>query len=98
MDPDSGRILYSVLSFGGFLGMGDKLFAVPFHSLQLTSDNSKFTLDVDKERLKNAQGFDKSNWPNMADSRWARETHEFYRQRPYWEEDTSKDRETRDDR
>lgn len=92
VDPDSGRVIYSVLSFGGFLGMGDKLFAVPFHSLALSAANDKFILDVDKERLKNAQGFDKNNWPNMADSRWARETHEFYRVRPYWEADETEPR------
>ena len=92
VDPDTGRVIYSVLSFGGFLGMGDKLFAVPFHSLALGSDAKKFILDVDKDRLKNAQGFDKNNWPNMADSRWARETHEFYRVRPYWEADEAEPR------
>ncbi|HKQ48671.1 MAG TPA: PRC-barrel domain-containing protein [Phycisphaerae bacterium] len=92
VDPDTGRIIYSVLSFGGFLGMGDKLFAVPFHALTLNAGNDKFILDMDKERLKNAQGFDKNNWPNMADSRWARETHEFYRVRPYWESDDSEPR------
>jgi sporulation protein YlmC with PRC-barrel domain len=94
-DPDTGRIIYGVLSFGGFLGMGDKLFAVPFHSLVLSSGSDKFTLDVDKERLKNAQGFDKNNWPNMADARWARETHEFYRVRPYWESEDTQLREQR---
>lgn len=95
VDPDTGRVIYSVLSFGGFLGMGDKLFAVPFHSLAVGSDAKKFILDVDKDRLKNAQGFDKNNWPNMADARWARETHEFYRIRPYWDVEEVEVREQR---
>lgn len=86
MDPDGGRVIYAVLSFGGFLGMGDKMFAVPMASLDPTADNKFLTFNVDKDRLKNASGFDKKNWPNMADQRWATETHTFYNERPYWEE------------
>jgi sporulation protein YlmC with PRC-barrel domain len=86
LDPDGGRVIYAVLSFGGFLGMGDKLFAVPMSSLDPSADNKFLTFNVDKDRLKNASGFDKKNWPNMADQRWATETHTFYNQRPYWED------------
>lgn len=86
IDPDGARVIYAVLSFGGVLGIGDKLFAIPMSSLDPTADNKHFTLNVEKDRLKNAQGFDKKNWPNMADQRWATETHTYYQQRPYWEE------------
>lgn len=84
VDANSGRVLYAVLEFGGFLGMGDKLFAIPMRSLTLTSDADHFVLNVDKDRLKNAQGFDKNNWPNFADEQWATTTHKFYDQQPYW--------------
>jgi sporulation protein YlmC with PRC-barrel domain len=84
VDANSGRILYGVLSFGGFLGMGDKLFAVPWSSLDLRSDASEIVLNVDKDRLKNAEGFDKNNWPNFADETWATRTYEYYGQKPYW--------------
>jgi sporulation protein YlmC with PRC-barrel domain len=83
-DPNSGRILYGVLSFGGFLGMGDKLFAIPWQSLQLSADSNAFTLNVDKDRLKDAPGFDKSQWPNFADEQWATTTFKYYNQKPYW--------------
>src|SRR5262249_254122 len=43
IDPDAGRVIYAVLSFGGFMGMGDKLFAIPFSSLALTPDSKDFT-------------------------------------------------------
>src|SRR5512135_141884 len=59
---DSGRIAYAVLSFGGFLGMGDKLFAIPWEALTLDEDNHQFILDIDKDKLENAPGFDKDNW------------------------------------
>jgi sporulation protein YlmC with PRC-barrel domain len=58
-----GEIEYLVIEFGGFLGLGEKLFAVPFSALTLNTKEKDFVLDVDKEFLKNAPGFDKDHWP-----------------------------------
>ena len=85
IDVPSGRVAYGVLSFGGFLGMGDKLFAIPWSELRIDPPNHRFILDVDKETLKNAPGFDKDAWPSMADEKWAREVHTYYRASPYWD-------------
>src|SRR5262245_55053171 len=60
VDATSGRILYGVLSFGGFMGMGDKLFAVPWDALELPADAKSLVLSVGKDRLKSAEGFDKN--------------------------------------
>lgn len=89
IDLDSGRVAYAVLSFGGMLGMGDKLFAIPFKALNLRPDRDNFMLDVDKDRLKNAPGFDKNNWPSTADRKWGTEIHSYYDQKPYWETSTT---------
>ena len=78
IDMASGRIAYAVLSFGGLLGMGDKLFAVPWRALTLDTENKRFTLNVPQDRLKDAPGFDKNNWPSMADKAWASGVHSFY--------------------
>ncbi|MGF6708775.1 PRC-barrel domain-containing protein [Pseudomonas frederiksbergensis] len=83
LDVRSGRVSYAVLSFGGFLSMGEKLFAVPWNALTLDTVNKRFVLNVEKERLENAPGFDKDNWPNMADESWATENHSFYGTKPY---------------
>jgi sporulation protein YlmC with PRC-barrel domain len=97
VDPDSGRIIYGVLSFGGFLGMGEKLFAMPWSSItRLTGDHKYVVLSVEKDRLKNASGFDKDRWPNMADQQWATTIHSYYGQRPYWEREPQRQREDRD--
>ena len=85
LDVERGRIAYAVLSVGGFLGLGDKLFAVPWSALKLDTDRSCFVLNVDKERLENAPGFDKDRWPSMADEQWATEIHSYYGSRPYWQ-------------
>ncbi|PMQ14698.1 PRC-barrel domain-containing protein [Janthinobacterium sp. AD80] len=78
LDMRSGQIAYAVLSFGGVLGMGEKLFAVPWERLTLDTINKRFLLDVDKEQLKNAPGFDKDNWPDMASEAWNEQMNQFY--------------------
>jgi sporulation protein YlmC with PRC-barrel domain len=67
MDLTTGRVTYAVLSFGGFLGMGDKLFAVPWVSFKYDTGNGVFVLNANKELLAKAPGFDKDNWPDMSD-------------------------------
>jgi sporulation protein YlmC with PRC-barrel domain len=73
-----GYIEYAVLSFGGFLGLGDKYFAVPWEAMVLSSDKERFILNVREERLKNAPGFDKDNWPDMSRAEWAIAVYQFY--------------------
>ena len=85
IDLNNGRIAYCVLSFGGFLGMGDKLFAIPWQAMTLDTENKCFILNIDKERLKNAPGFDKDNWPDTTNPAWGVEIYKFYGVRPYWE-------------
>ena len=85
LDMRSGRVAYAVLSFGGFLGMGDKLFAVPWNALTLDTENKRFVLNLTKAKLETAPGFDKDHWPNMADPSWARDLHAYYGTRAYSE-------------
>ena len=78
LDMRSGQVGYAVLSFTGFLGLGEKLFAVPWRALKLDTENKRFILDVEKDRLKGAPGFDKTHWPNMADQVWQKEINAYY--------------------
>lgn len=82
LDVPSGQVAYAVLSFGGFLGMGEKLFAVPWGALRLDIANKRFELNVEKDRLKNAPGFDKDDWPDMADQSWVEKIHSYYGMTP----------------
>ncbi len=95
LDVTSGRIAYAVLSFGGFLGMGTKLFALPWEALTLDALEKRFVLDVSKEKLENAEGFDKDHWPLMADPTWASKLYAYYDITPYWEGDEREFRERR---
>jgi sporulation protein YlmC with PRC-barrel domain len=84
LDVNDGSIAYAVISFGGFLGMGDKLFAVPWKALTLVQDEEYFLLDVAKEVLEEAPGFDKDNWPDFSDQTWGEGIHDHYGKSPYW--------------
>lgn len=87
IDVPSGRVAYAVLSFGGFLGMGNKLFAVPWNAFTVDEENKEFILNVDKQTLKDAPGFDKDHWPDMADPDFGRQVYSHYGYKPYWEEE-----------
>lgn len=78
IDVENGKVCYAVLSFGGFLSLGEKLFAVPWSALTVDTANHRFIMDTDEERLKNSPGFDADNWPNMADTTWGRSVHAHY--------------------
>jgi sporulation protein YlmC with PRC-barrel domain len=90
LDPNSGEVKYAAVSMGGFLGVGDKLFAVPWAALECRPVEGATVepgekvdrvaiLNVDKESFDSARGFDQDNWPNMADERWQRENDQNYR-------------------
>lgn len=85
IDLSGGRIAYAVLSFGGFLGMGDKLFAIPWEAFQVVQEEEVLLLNVAKEKLEQAPGFDKDNWPDMADMTWGKSIHSYYGYDPYWD-------------
>jgi sporulation protein YlmC with PRC-barrel domain len=87
IDPARGKIRYAVVAFGGFLGMGDKYFAVPWSDIQFVSKGTTNSgtikedhciLAINKDELKNAPGFDKNNWPNFADQNWSSSVDKYY--------------------
>lgn len=84
IDMETGNIRYAVLSFGGFLGIGDKLFAVPWISMRFDPVKEIFYLDAHKDRLEHAPGFSKDHWPNMDDRDWGEQVHHHYGAHPWW--------------
>ena len=83
IDLQAGRISYAVLSFGGFLGLGDKFFAIPWSLLEVDTDEECFRLDLDKSVLENAPGFDKDNWPQFVTREWLSDLYVYYNLPPY---------------
>jgi sporulation protein YlmC with PRC-barrel domain len=85
IDPRTGKVAYAVVSFGGFLSMGEKLFAIPFSAFSYNVTENEYVLDVSKERLKVAPGFNADHWPSMSDEKWNRDLSSYYDRAPYWE-------------
>jgi sporulation protein YlmC with PRC-barrel domain len=85
IDPHIGRVAYVVVSFGGFLSMGEKLFAIPFSSFGYNLEKNEYVLDISRELLTEAPGFDADRWPSMSDEKWNRDTSKYYGCLPYWE-------------
>ena len=78
IDTETGTVNYAVLSFGGFLGLGDKYFAIPFEAFSVNTTTEKFVLNVTKDRLENAPGFDKDNWPKTSDHQYWNSLYKHY--------------------
>jgi sporulation protein YlmC with PRC-barrel domain len=86
IDLEGGRVSYAVLASGGFLGLGDKFFAIPWDLLTVDTDNKELVLDVSKETIQNAPGFDKDNWPDTTDRSWIVDVYRYYGREPYWDD------------
>ncbi len=78
IDKLGGKVKYAVLTAGGILGLGEKLFALPWEILKYHDDRECFVVDISKEKLKDSEGFDKDNWPDMADERWGKRIQDYY--------------------
>ena len=87
ISPATGRVRFAVLSFGGFLGVGNKLFAVPWSELRLMpkktaangiQEEDHYVLNVSREALQKAPGFDRLQWPNFSDPKQTAEIERFY--------------------
>ena len=83
IDLQSGMIGYAILSFGGFMGLGDKLFAIPWQALSLRVHEHAFAINVSNETFDKAEGFDKDNWPLTREE--LSKTYSYYGYQPYWQ-------------
>ena len=89
IDPKSTRVQYVAVTYGGFLGLGDKMFAVPMHAIKVQQDPDHhdrvvLVLDVTKEQMNGAQGFDENSWPSFSDSNFSNELHRRYKVEDHW--------------
>jgi hypothetical protein len=70
-----GKVSYAIVSFGGLLGIGDKLYAVPWDAMVIDREHKTAYLDVDKETLERAPSFAKDRYPDQSDHDWGSKTH-----------------------
>jgi sporulation protein YlmC with PRC-barrel domain len=84
IDVTTGRVAYAVLSFGGFMGIRNKLFALPWSSLTVDETKKRFVVNVTRESLDSMPGFDKDNWPDLGDLEYAQGVYRQWGATPYW--------------
>jgi PRC-barrel domain len=85
IDKVSGKVAYAVMSFGGFLGMGDRYHPLPWHVLTYDTGQGGYVIDLDPSMLERAPTYETTNTPNWSDRSWGRQVHDYYGTRPYWE-------------
>lgn len=83
LDLERGRIAYAVIAVGGIMGIGERLFAVPWGALRPLGQ--QFVLECKRAALETAPAFDRDHWPLTPAYRWHERVHAYYHSRPYWE-------------
>ncbi len=82
IDVSNHRIHYAIISFGGFLGMGDKLFAFPVSAFRQVGNDDEVVLNVDKARLKAAPGFDSKEFPDFNTAKYRAQVDKYFKSSP----------------
>jgi hypothetical protein len=85
IDKVSGQVAYAVMSFGGFLGMGDRYHPLPWHVLTYDTGQGGYVVDLDPTMLEGAPTYGTSDTPDWSDRGWGQQLHDYYGARPYWE-------------
>jgi hypothetical protein len=85
LDLARGRVAYALLACGGFMGVGERLFAIPWSVLKHDARRECFVLDVDDATFASAPTIEKDDWPSEPDLQWHQRLHQHYHARPYWE-------------
>lgn len=84
IDVPRGRIAYAAMASGGFLGLGERLFAVPWSVMVYDAGRECFVMDANKAVFENAPGFDKDHWPTQPQNEWLDRMYRHYGAPPYW--------------
>jgi hypothetical protein len=85
IDKVSGKVAYAVMSFGGFMGIGDRYHPLPWSVLTYDTQNGGYTVNVDRSTLERAPTYAGGETPDWGNRNWGEQVHEHYRARPYWE-------------
>jgi len=82
IDKVSGRVVYAVMSFGGFLGLGHSHYPLPWAALKYNTALDAYRTGVTEQQLKDAPAFSDDSW---GDRNWETRVHQHYRVPAYWE-------------
>ena len=83
IDKASGRIAYAILSFGGFLGIGDRYYPLPWERLDYNSELGGYVVDIDRETLEGAPSYSDTKTAAWDDAAWGRDVYAHYGMPPF---------------
>jgi hypothetical protein len=84
IDKLSGKVAYAVMSFGGFLGIGDRYHALPWSVLKYDTTLGGYVVNLDKGQLEGAPSYDRSQEVDWNDRAWGKKVHDYYQVPPFW--------------
>jgi hypothetical protein len=84
VDKSTGHVAYVVMSFGGFLGMGESYHPLPWRVLTYDTRRGGFVVDLDSSRLKKAPAYTATDMPNWSDRTYGTRIDDYYGVPPYW--------------
>jgi sporulation protein YlmC with PRC-barrel domain len=85
IDKKSGRVAYAVLSFGGFLGIGNDYYPLPWSLLEYDTAKGGYVVNLDRRQLEGAPAFPLGSNPSWGDRNYETGVHDFYGVEPYWD-------------
>jgi hypothetical protein len=84
IDKKSGNVAYAIMSFGGFLGMGNQYHPLPWSVLKNDTNLGGYVVNLDKRQLEGAPGYDAGSEPDWEDRKFEMKIHDYYGVGPYW--------------
>jgi sporulation protein YlmC with PRC-barrel domain len=81
----TGRIAYAVLSFGGFLGIGEHYYPLPWEKLSYDPEMGGYIIDIDRDILEGAPSYSDSAAASWNDEAWSRNIYAYYGLHPFWD-------------
>lgn len=84
IDKRSGKVAYAVMSFGGFLGIGDRHHPLPWGALKYDTNLNGYVVNLDKKTLEKAPTYGDDERIDLADEEYGRRLHDYYKVPPYW--------------
>lgn len=84
IDKRSGKVAYAVMSFGGFLGIGDEYHPLPWQTLDYDTGQEGYVVDLDKKALEDAPRIRLDHDVDWENRDWGKEVHDYYKVPPYW--------------
>jgi sporulation protein YlmC with PRC-barrel domain len=85
IDKATGRIAYAILSFGGFLGIGDRYYPLPWEKLTYNTEVGGYVVDIDREVLEGAPSYTDNATAEWNDDAWGRGVYTYYGVHPFWD-------------